>query len=177
MPPGEYTVRLTVNGESQDQNLTVLKDPNTAGTRADIAAQARFLREVRDDVVAATAAVERIEALRVQARTVARFAEDPGVVAGAEALEARLVELQMNLVDLRLTGQGQDGVRFGAKLLQKLGYLAGGIDGADFPPTDQQIEVKDLLHGQLQEQLQVLRAFEDGELAGFNRLLEGQGIR
>jgi hypothetical protein len=176
MPPGEYTVRLTVDGESQDRTLTVLKDPNTAGTEADIAAQVRFLREVREDVVAATAAVERIEALRVQVRMAGRFADDADVVTGAEAVEAGLVELQMRLVELRLTGQGQDGVRFGAKLLQKLGYLAGGIDGADFPPTDQQMEVKGLLHDQLQEILSALRAFEDGELAQFNAMLAERGV-
>ena len=48
----------------------------------------------------------------------------------------------MEMVDLRLTGQGQEGVRFEAKLLQKLSYLTRGISVADFPPTDQEMEVK-----------------------------------
>jgi hypothetical protein len=176
MPPGEYTVRLTVGDESMEQPLTVLKDPNTAGTEADIADQVAFLRDIREDVVRATEAVERIEALRVQLRNVARFAEEGEVVEQARALEASLTDMQMNLVELRLTGQGQDGVRFAAQLLQKLGYLAGGIDGADFPPTDQQMEVKELLHDQLREILSGLEAFESGPLAEFNGLLADGGV-
>ncbi|HEX7025546.1 MAG TPA: hypothetical protein VF187_12070, partial [Gemmatimonadales bacterium] len=38
-PPGTYAVRLTVDGESQTRPLVVRKDPNSAGTEADIAAQ------------------------------------------------------------------------------------------------------------------------------------------
>ncbi len=44
-----------------------------------------------------------------------------------------LLELEMNLVDLRQTGQGQDAVRFEAKLLSKLSYLTRGLAYADFP--------------------------------------------
>ena len=39
-----------MDGATQTQPLTVLKDPNSAGTEADIAQQIALLRKIRDDV-------------------------------------------------------------------------------------------------------------------------------
>ena len=176
LPPGRYTVRLNAAGETHQEPLTVLKDPHSAGTEADIAAQVAFLREVRDDIVTAGEAVHRVEAMRVQLATMSRFADDETLADAISALRQQLVDLQMNMVDLRLTGQGQDGVRFGATLLQKLGYLTGAISGADFPPTDQELEVKALLHGKLREHLEALEALVANEVAALNEMLRARGM-
>jgi len=176
MPPGQYTVRLNAGGETHEQPLTVIKDPHSAGTEADIAAQVAFIREVRDDVVAAGEAVHRVEAIRVQLATMSRFADDEALTEAIASLRDDLVDLQMNMVDLRLTGQGQDGVRFEARLLQKLGYLTGAISVADFPPTDQELEVKVLLHEQLQEHLEALEALLANEVAALNEMLRARGM-
>jgi len=84
-------------------------------------------------------------------------------------------DVETNLIDLRLTGRGQDGVRFGSRLLGKFGYLAGGLSGTDFRPTDQQIEVQKEL-GAL---LKTHQGSYDGllkELGTFNELLRGRGV-
>ena len=135
-----------------------------------------FLDEVRSDFVAAGEAVHRVEAIRVQLSTLARFAEDQALADALSALEEKLVDLQMNMVDLRLTGQGQDGVRFEAKLLQKIGYLTGGISVADFLPTDQEMEVKSRLQEMLREHLSALDALMEGDVADLNRMLQARGM-
>jgi photosystem II stability/assembly factor-like uncharacterized protein len=176
MPPGEYTVRLTVDGREHSRPLTVLKDPNTAGTEADIAAQVDFIREVRADVVAAGEMIRRMEAVRVQLGTLARFNEDEEVGAALEALQAKVIDLEMEMVDLRLTGQGQDGVRFEAKLLQKLTYLPRGLSVADFPPTDQDLEVKALLRQSLQDFGAALDELLATDLEALNQMLSSKGM-
>jgi hypothetical protein len=176
MPPGEYTVTLSLDGQEMERNLRVLKDPNTAGSESDIAAQVAFVREVREDLVRAGEAVHQVEALRVQLKTLLRFSEDDEVTSAAKALEEKLEELQMEMVDLRLTGQGQDGVRFGAKLLQKFGYLTRGVSVADFPPTDQDLEVKGILHDALADHLEALGSLLTGDVADFNALLTSKGM-
>jgi hypothetical protein len=176
MPPGEYTVNLTVGGQELTQPLTVLKDPRTAGTEADIRRQVDFLKAIRSDVVMAGESVERVEALRVQLQTLARFTTDQEVKEAAEALEEALTDLQMNVVDLRLTGQGQDAIRFEAKLLQKLSYLTGGVSVADFPPTDQDLEVQQILHDRLGEHLRAVDALITSDLAELNGLLRSKGM-
>ena len=176
MPPGRYTVRLHVGDQVHEQPLTVHKDPHSAGSEADIDAQVAFLREVREDLVAAGEAVHRVEAIRVQLATLARFAEDEAMADAISALEEKLVALQMEMVDLRLTGQGQDGVRFEAKLLQKIGYLTGGISVADFPPTDQEMEVKSRLQEMLREHQSALEELVEGDMAELNRMLRARGM-
>ena len=176
MPPGPYTVKLTVDGVEQSKPLTVLKDPNTGGTEADIGQQMTLLRAVREDLNRTVAMVNRVEAVRVQIATLARFTGDAEVKAAVAALEAKLVEQEQNLVDLRLTGRGQDAIRFEAKLIQKLNYLTGALAGGDFRPTDQQVEVQKLLNGQVGEQLGALEAVLRNDLGALNALLRQKGI-
>ena len=176
MPPGQYTVRLKANGQTQEQPLTVLKDPHSAGTAAEISEQVSFIKAVRADIVAAGEAVERVEALRVQLATLSRFSDDDAATEAMAALGGKLVELQVDMVDIRLTGQGQDALRFGATLLSKLGYLTGGISAADFAPTDQEIEVQGILHAQLLEHLAALEALVNSDVAALNQMLRGLGI-
>jgi hypothetical protein len=176
IPPGRYTVTLDVDGNRQSRPLNVLKDPHSAGTEADIAQQVAMLQSLKQDMGRGAAAVQRIEAVRVQLATLARFTQDAQVRAAVDTLTAKLVNLEMNLLDLRLTGEGQDAVRFEARLLQKIGYLAGGVASADFRPTDQQVEVRTLLNRQLDEQLRALDALLARELAALNQTLLAKGL-
>ena len=174
--PGTYTVKLTVDGVEHTRSLEVRKDPNSAGTPADIVEQNQLLYAIKADLETAAAAVHRIEALKIQLRTLARFTSDEEVKTAAAALETKLVTVETELVDLRLTGQGQDGVRFESKLMGKLGYLAGGLSGADFRPTDQQVEVQGILHREVREQVEALDALMSRDVADFNAMLRVKGL-
>lgn len=176
MPPGSYTVKLVVDGREHVQPLTVRKDPNSGGSEAEIAEQMRMLTAIRTDMNAAAAAVGRIESMRVQLAALQRAVADAEVRRAAAQLADRLVAVESELVELRLTGGGQDGVRFGSRLIGKLGYLASGLAGGDFRPTDQQVEVQQLLAGQLRGHLAALDALVAGELAALNALLRSRNI-
>jgi hypothetical protein len=121
-------------------------------------------------------AVARIESVRVQLEALGRAVSDAEVRRAAQALGAKLVEVEMNLVDLRLTGNGQDGVRFGSKLIGKLGYLANGLGNGDFRPTDQQVEVQGILAQQLREHLTQLDVILGTDLPALNALLRQKGV-
>ena len=64
--PGAYTIRLTVDGARFDAPLTILKDPHTPGTDADIQASTKLLLRIRDDITATSDTVNQIEWLRKQ---------------------------------------------------------------------------------------------------------------
>lgn len=175
MPPGRYTVKLTVGGVERTRPLVVLKDPHSAGSEADIAEQVTMLRGLKADLERGVTAVRRIEEVRVQLAKL-QASQDAEVRSAAQALADRLVALEANLLDVRLTGEGQDAVRFKARLLQKIGHLAGGLDGADFPPTDQQVEVRAILARQLDEHLRELDALLGRDLAALNATLRAKGV-
>ncbi len=174
--PGTYTVRMAVGGAEQTRSFEVLKDPNTGGSVAEIADQVRMIEAIRTDANAGAAAIARIELVRVQLESLGRTTTDAEVRRAAAALGAKLVDLEMVLVDLRQTGGGQDGVRFASALLSKLGYLAGGLSGADFKPTNQQVEVKAILKEELRTKLSVLESLLGSDLASLNAMLRAKNV-
>jgi photosystem II stability/assembly factor-like uncharacterized protein len=175
-PPGTYTVKLSAGGQEFTQPLEVRKDPNSGGVEDDIAAQTRVLLAMRNDLNTAADAVHRIESARVQLEGVIKVVDDAQVKSAATQLQQKLVDLEMNLVDLRQTGQGQDGVRFAAKLISKLNYLANGVAGSDFKPTDPQGEVRQILAEEVRANVNALEALLAKDLAAFNEMLKGRGI-
>src|SRR5262249_58263302 len=141
-PPGTYTVKLTVGGRDYTQPLRILKDPHSAGTEADIAAQQTMLLAVRRDLDDAVDAVNNAELVRMQIANVKNLIQDGELRKAADDLDQKLSTAEGSFVELRTTGRGQDGVRWGSKLVQKFGYLANGLAGGDFKPTNQQLAVQ-----------------------------------
>ena len=176
-PPGTYTVTLSVGGVEQSQPLIVRKDPHSRGSDADIAAQTRLVSSIQADLATAANAVHRLESVRVQLDTIGRTVTEAGVRNAAAALHRRLTDLEMELVDLRLTGRGQDGVRFGSKLIAKLAYLANGVGSSDDRPTDQHVEVQQLLAGQLRAHLATLERVLADDLVRLNTRLKQRNLR
>ncbi len=174
--PGRYTVRIKAGTVEQSQPLLVKKDPNSGGTDAEIAEQTRALMAISRDLNAAADAVQRVESARVQLDGIIRAVDDSIVRRAARALAQQLMALEMNLVDLRQTGQGQDGVRFGSKLIAKLGYLANGMNASDHKPTDQHGEVQVILNTELRAQLAALDTVLGKDLSAFNELLKQRGV-
>jgi hypothetical protein len=136
--PGTYTVRLTVNGESYDQPLTLLADPTSTGSVEGMRAQLAMGLELRD---MADRVVALIDALEVERARLLEIAAADGLTAAQQARYDALTELEMQLVDLRLTG-GQDSLWWGRQLFAKIGSLGGYISGSDHGPTDQAREVQ-----------------------------------
>jgi hypothetical protein len=179
--PGTYTVRMKIGALEFSQPLAVLKDPNSDGDEAQIAEQTRVLRDIRADVNAVVEMINSIEWLRKQIDILNARLADIGdsrelITAGRE-LDGKLIELEMLLFDLRLTGgnSGQDTIRWPRRLYAKLTSLAGYISGVDLRPTDQQMEVYALYRGQLAEYQAWLARLIDDDVAAYNRLLSQHG--
>jgi hypothetical protein len=174
-PPGTYTVRLSAGGRELTQPVVVRKDPHSAGTEADIAAQTNVLVELRRDLNAAVSLVNRIELVRAQIESLGRVVTDGEVTKAGAAINQKLIDLEMQLIDLRLTG-AQDGIRFGARLISRFGYLANGMSNADFRPTDQHLEVQKLLAERVRARVADFDALAAGDLAAFNQMLRSRNI-
>ena len=176
MPPGGYTVRLDVGGKQLTQKLEVRKDPNSGGTDAEILEQFKVLTELRRELEAGAELANQIEIVRAQILSLDRVMNDAEIMKPARELEQKLTAIQQNLLELRTTGRGQDGVRFGARLLSKIGYLANGLASADFRPTSQQLEVQKVLQEELRKHQAALSALVGKDIKALNELMRGRGI-
>ena len=179
-PPGSYTVKLAVAGQESTQKLEVRKDPASGGSEEEIRAQTALLREVRGDLESVVGMINTIEGTRSQLvalkNTLANDSTMKGIRGDADSLEEKLIGAEEDLTQLKLTGRGQDDVRYPMKLMGRLGWLADGAGVADFAPTTQQREVQQLLHGQVQAARSRLDALLQKEVAGFNEKLRKRNV-
>ena len=179
-PPGTYTVTLEVGGEAFTQELNVLQDPNSDGTMENIRAQLSLHEEIRNDYDAAADAINRIEWLRRQLYDLVDVLQDQGsavdLIESAGNLDSALITIEEDLMQLRTTGTGQDGVRYPAKVLGKLRHLSNSVNSADFSPTDQHGEVHLVLREILMNARVRLDDLVEDDLANFNRILAERGL-
>lgn len=174
MPPGSYTVKLTVDAQSYAQPLEVRKDPNDDATDQGIAASTAMLLALQNDLNTVVDMLGTMESLRLQLQ---RLPASGDVRSRADALEQKLIVVEQNIVDLRMTGRGQDEVRYPVKLGGQLNYLAGGVAASDFAPTVQQKEVQQLLAKQVRDTRAALDRLMQTDLPAFNEVLRGGGMK
>ena len=179
-PPGPYSVKLTVDGKDYTQKLTVLKDPHSNGTEGDIQIQTKLVTSLSNEMNGTVDSVNQIELIRAQLEVLqaelGRDDNSASIRTAAQQLNSKLVEIEDNLIRLKVTGRGQDGVRWSPKLADKIGYLADEVETSDYQPTTQQVAVHDELKEQGATYRQRLSLVLGKELADFNALLRQRNV-
>lgn len=157
--PGTFTAQMNLGGETMSQPITILKDPNTTGTLADIAAQEAFSLELRAAQNQMVQLINDLEKKRARMEQLVARVPDKKLKENLEKLNANATQLSAQLYDIHLTGAREDAFRNPIRLYSRLGALASdiGANGVDFKPTNQQREVFEVLKEQLS---QVQRAYD-----------------
>ncbi|HVS80294.1 MAG TPA: hypothetical protein VHE60_01000 [Pyrinomonadaceae bacterium] len=177
VPPGTYTVKLSVDGQEFSQPLVVRKDPNSGGSEDDVQKQTAMLFDLRKDLESAADMVNQIESIRGQLESLkALLRGNADVRAAADDLDKKLTDIEESLIQRKFTGQGQDTVRFPPKLISKINYLAGGVSNGDYPPNTQQQEVHAMFKAQLSSLRKRLDDVVGTDLGNFNRMLREKNI-
>ena len=179
-PAGTYTVTLAVGEQKFSQKLNVLKDPHSTGTEGDIRTQMEFLTGLRDEMNSLAASVNQIESIRAQliALEAQLGTDDAGkaIRKAADDLSEKLIAAESKVLQLKLTGRGQDGTRWPPMLASKVSYLANEAGGSDFAPTTQQVAVAQELKqrgAQFQQEYQEIMA---KDVTPFNAMLREKNI-
>jgi hypothetical protein len=180
-PPGIYTVKLHAAGQDFTQQLTLRKDPNSGGSEEDIKVQTAMLVDVMADVNSAVDMINSLEIVRSQLATIKSSIADDStkkdVVASTDSIDKKLTNVEEQLFQMRVTGRGQDILRWPQKLAEQLLYLGGSVSSSDYAPTTQQREVQTLL----KDQLRVVKAQYDQvmakDLEAFKQMLRQRNIQ
>lgn len=178
-PPGEYTVTLRMGDKTFSENLTVRKDPHSAGSEADIQAQTRVLLEIHDEMNTVAEMINRIEWIRRQIHDLRAKLKDrqeaAEVIQAGRKLDEIIIRLESELFSMEVTGSG-DSLRWPDKFYVKFSFLARDIGSSDFRPTDQQLEVHALLKKRLKDYQARLEELVAGEVAAYNGRLKAEGL-
>ncbi|MEE4278142.1 MAG: glycosyl hydrolase [Halieaceae bacterium] len=173
-PPGEYTVTMTVDGETQTQSLTLKSDPRFDVPDAHIREQFEFTVQIRDATDAANRAVIRIRDLKAQLDERLAEAAPEDLEEMAEAFVARLSGVEEALYQVKNVS-GQDPLNFPIRLNNRLAYLQKSTESGDGLPTQGQRDVFALLKGELDEHLATLEQVIASDLPGVNEALAKEG--
>jgi len=179
--PGRYNVKLTVADKSLTEPLEILRDPNSLGTDADLQTQVKFLLQIRSEMDELDDMINHLERTKLQLEGL------PKVLAGPKSAEAekaakdfddKVVAVEGLMFDVHLTGNIEDNFRHSMMLYGKLANLEAELsgDGADLPPTDQQIAVNKELAGKLAEARVKFKSVTGAETASFNQQLKSLGF-
>ena len=181
--PGEYTLRLTVDGRKTTQPLRVDADPRSSASVDDIEAQVAFALESRAQLARITAMVETIRGLRSQLTDRnQRLANDLAaaeLVAAGEELIAGLTAIEEAIhnphaeVDYDVLG-GRHG---GARLWSRVSWLFNSSSEHDGPPTQGMEEVGAELAAELARQESAFDALVSEDLARINELASELSIQ
>ncbi|PYP51635.1 MAG: glycosyl hydrolase [Gemmatimonadetes bacterium] len=184
VPPGGYQVRLTVGDSAASaatltQPLTVLKDPNTAASDSDVAAQTRLALAIRAAQDSAARMINRLEWVRKQLADLSGQLRGDTALAGdssakrlaglADSLDRHASAVEGALFDVHLTGAREDAFRSPMQLYGRLAALQSDVSesGADFAPTTQQQAVYELLTRRLGDASARFAALMEPELRAF----------
>ncbi len=171
--PGEYTVRLRTQEKVIEKTVEVLKDPHAEGTEEDIKAQVDLLLELRDAMNTAVSMINEVEMIRAQLTEMIPELDKPKSKSEAIHLKKVADEVAGTLYDIHLTGAREDAFRSPMKLYGRLSALASDLNGSgiDFKPTNQQVEVADVLDGRLSKVKEIFQNLVDKDIAQFNSKL------
>jgi photosystem II stability/assembly factor-like uncharacterized protein len=157
--PGTYQVRLTVDGRTLTQPLTVEMDPRVQVPREDLVAQHEMYEAVARSLKRVTEAQERVQ------KVAERLKKLEGPM--KEAAQRATADLA------RFQGRGEDDLDDVAGVLSP---LATDLESADRAPTGPQREVFSVYGKRLDTALAHWEAFEKGALRDLDRQVRVKGL-
>lgn len=159
-PPGRYHVVLSTGGCEYTQPIELVKDPRAQATVEDLAAQYRFMCQVRDALSGVNEGINRIRQAQGDLDALAEHAAagHDALMDAVKAARARLTGIEEALIQTKATGRDDD-LKYPPKLNAKIAYLGEVAESADYAPT-----------AQIQAALKSLSEAADEQLAKLDEL-------
>jgi photosystem II stability/assembly factor-like uncharacterized protein len=162
-PPGQYTVRLTVDGASFEESFEIRKDPRIRASDEDLIAQFELMVEIRDRFTEVSDTVLKIRDVRAALN---ERRADLSEVATTE-VDAIIDELrEIEGVLMIWMGSAEHPMMWSAPgLTEKLSSLSGAVNSGDARPTSSMYAVFTDLTERFELQRNRLSQIVDQELA------------
>lgn len=186
--PGTYTLKLKVGTQELSQNMTVLKDPNSPGSEADVQAQAKMSLDIYRDANSAAAMINQLEWTRLQIEQLTKLekaAKANDTVKALAELDSKARAVEDKLLQPTIAEADLKSFRHPLQLYFELLWLgaevgtgAADVSGSpDLPPTQPEIDVYQLLHGRLTDARKEFDDLYQTAIPAFNERFAGQHVQ
>lgn len=160
--PGEYIVKLTVDGKSEQQNFKVLPDLRYGTSQEDLQAQYDFLLQVRDKLTETHETIISIRQYRDKLNALA--SEKPGQKRRIEPVVKNITAIEQELYQTQ-NRSNQDPLNFPIRLNNKLAHLNVIVGTGEWRPTDGAEAVRVEITRQIDVQLSKFRDVEKNQIS------------
>jgi len=174
VPPGMYTVKLTVDGKTQSQTFEVKKDPRLSTTQEEYVKQVTLALQIRDKLSETNEGVIRIREIRKQLEDYTRR-DDKRVADAAKALTQKLTAVEEELYQTR-NRASEDPLNFPIKLNNKLAHVLSVVESSDNQPTQQSYMVYEDVATRVNGQLKTLEGLLSSDLTAFNKMIHDANV-
>ena len=162
-PPGQYKVRLAVNGEVFEQPFEIQKDPRTGASDADLKAQFELMVDIRDRFTEVSNTVLKIREVRAALNEKrADLPESAADDTGAILDELRQIE---GILMIWMGTEAHPMMWSPPGLTEKLSALSSAVSSGDIKPTPSMVAVFADITERFEIQRNRLNQIIDQELA------------
>ncbi len=177
--PGDYLVKLTVDGQEQERSFEILQDPRNPSSIAALQEQFDFMMDVRDKVTEAHQAIIDIRSMREQLHHYQKIWKDQKsmepLIEESKRLDEAITEIEKALYQTKNQSR-QDPLNFPIKLTNKLAHLNALMSVGDFAPTEQAKQVKAEMTQAIDAELAKLNQIRNDDLPNFNRMVREKSV-
>jgi photosystem II stability/assembly factor-like uncharacterized protein len=176
--PGQYTVRLVVNGQSYSQSMMLKIDPRVKTPAEGIAQQFMLSKALYDDALDVQTALRQLRALRAQVKTLQERAGQGTALQSLTTFDQKAAGLEGGSGGFGGFGGGGGGRGGGggldtlAGIGGSLSSLMGLLQGADVAPTSQLLAAVEDSRKALASLMARWNALKGEDLAKLNELLK-----
>jgi DNA repair ATPase RecN len=177
--PGNYKVKLTVDGETVLKNFEILSDPRSNATQADMKAKFDFLMKVNSKVSEAHEAITDMRSAKQQINQILEKLkaneEYKDLVEKAESINTSISEVEKALYQTKNKSR-QDPLNYPIKLTNKLAHLNSLEGMSDFAPTAQSEAFRKEVTSKIDAELAKWKAIQQNTIPEFNAMVKENAV-
>ena len=178
--PGEYKVKMTLNGKSQTQSFNILKDPRINTTQSDFQDQFDLLMDIRNRTTEINEKILTIRSIKDQINTLTGLMKESGfkdenVTKAGQELVKSLSTIEERLIQVKSKSR-QDPLNYPIRLDNKIAALVGVVSSVDAKPTAQSYDVLEDLVEQAQVHYKKLNKVLTDDLYKFNNMVSEAAV-
>lgn len=183
--PGKYTVRMTVDGQTQSQPLEILRTPDSHGSDADLQSSVRLQLKVRDDINTVSDMTNQIEWMRRQLEDQHKTAAGKAqLMAAMDAIDKKLQTVEYKMITRADALSDDKYFQTAYNLYQnfiwlngEIGTGAGDVQGSgDWGPTETAQSMVLSLERELQAVQQEYKGLMEKDVPAYNQAITGTGV-
>jgi photosystem II stability/assembly factor-like uncharacterized protein len=177
--PGNFQVKVTVDGKTQTQSFAVVKDPRFKTTSEDFNRQLALALQIRNKLSQTNQAVIDIREAKKQLGEYVALWKDvaaaKSVVQTAQDLTKKLSSVEEELYQVKNQAH-EDPLNYPIRLNNRIAALLGVVEGTDTAPTRQSEAVNEELSTEVNVQLRAAQKLLTDDIAAFNKMVKDANI-